>query len=221
MEITWKEVFRLLDDMLELNASEIADYLHVSRSTITRLSNGTTKSTRLKDDEIYDALLNTSNNKSPVFGKDPRDLLGILKELIEKAGLSEATESLYSNDYETFVKGLLKLARKNEPERPAKRLSEDESTDNIQAFENPKADTASAVISYSNDCEICLCCSNWDGNFQNAIKSVSGTYGKCLLLSKDVLSADKCNEFAPKYGHIGMYECHKKQQNFKNLLKFS
>ena len=63
-----------------------------------------------------------------------------------------------------------------------------------------------AQLSIPKDCKICLYCENWKGNTREALESISGAYGRCTHLGKDMLSKEfKCEGFIEKWGLITEY----------------
>lgn len=114
MELLWQHVFDLVERMWELNQSDIAKYLSVHRSTISKLKKGTQSQFNRPCNELYRNLFDPTNPESPVNGKDPRELLRDIKDAIKDAGLTDSTKGVKDDNYEAFVIGLLKLAKENQ-----------------------------------------------------------------------------------------------------------
>lgn len=115
MKITWKQIIRLTKHFFEINQTDIAGYLDVHSSEVSLLANGKIRHFGKKLDEIYTKLFDPNNPESPAakMNKDPKELLADLKEILKEDGI-DVDKSIPDNDYEKFVKGILKLARKNE-----------------------------------------------------------------------------------------------------------
>ena len=115
MKITWIQIIRLTEHFFEINQTHIAEYLGIHSSTVSLLATGKTRRFRTKLDEIYSKLFDPNNPESPAakMNKDTKELLADLKEILKEDGI-DVDKSIPDNDYGTFVKGILKLARKNE-----------------------------------------------------------------------------------------------------------
>lgn len=232
MEITWKYIFDLLKRMLELNQREIADYLSVHPSTISNLINGKQPRFRYKINDVYDNLFSPNAPLSPAYNKQPKELLEIIKDDIKEAGLTDAAKNLKNDDYEKFVMGLLHLAKENEPKKSIKEenlpshVVENEKNDQkdnerqlaqIPTQENLQNINMVAQLNIPPNCKICLCCTKWEGNAQDAYKNIDGVLGKCMFYNNNTLSTDgiNCEKFKANYGRIMQYENIQKLNNFK------
>lgn len=116
MNFTWIDVINLIEQMWEIKPNELAVYLKVNPSTISRIKNGITLQPNIRVEDIYNNLFCPVKKGSRAFGKDPKESLEILKDIIKGNGLDEVTKTLDDSDYKKFVIGLLKLAKspKNE-----------------------------------------------------------------------------------------------------------
>lgn len=195
MEITWADIINLTTRLFELTQYELAELLKIEPSSISRVINEKQYGLRTKRKEYYECLFNPSNAKSPASSKNTKDLLEDLKELINETGLADATKDLPKDDYKKFVLGLLKLADNNKP-KPSKQKKVDDSQNTFSG----------AQLAIPQDCKICLFCENWKGNTHEALESISGAYGRCIYLGKDMLSKEfKCEGFIERWGLITKY----------------
>lgn len=116
--MTWQIFFKLIKNMWDVNQSSIAVYLNVDRSTISRLLNGHQLTFNRNINDIYSKLLDPTNPESLVsfvINDDANNLLKLLKETLHELELDNEVKHLCNNDYEKFMKGILKLAKKSEP----------------------------------------------------------------------------------------------------------
>ena len=89
----------------------------------SRLHNGKTSRFSAGIDEIYKKIFDPEEPGSLAFSENPKELLERLKEVIQKNGLSDATKDLHDSDYKTYVKELLRLAKKmNLPDQKKKNV---------------------------------------------------------------------------------------------------
>lgn len=64
-------------------------------------------------------------------------------------------------------------------------------------------DTCITEIAIPQEYKLCFYCENWKGNAQDACQNVNGTFGRCTMYSKDMLSTKTgCIEFSPEYKRI-------------------
>lgn len=115
--MTWQIFFELIKKMRDVKQTEIAGYLDVHRSTISRLIHGQQRTFNRTINEIYFALFDPSNKKSFVSSiahNDTNDLLKFFKETLHELALDNEVKQLYNNDYEKFMIGILKLVKKSE-----------------------------------------------------------------------------------------------------------
>lgn len=133
--MTWKNFFQLIQEMCEVTQTDLANYLKTSPSTISRLMAGNQSDTRLNINEIYTALFDLSNPKSLVHSTYPSatdaKLLSDLIELLKNLELFDKVKDLCTDDYEKFVKGILKLVKANH----IKKSSSDQKKGNQQGGE--------------------------------------------------------------------------------------
>lgn len=120
--MTWKMIFELVMDLWDVNQSDIARYLGVHRSTISRLVNVPKRALKSqKIEEIYSKLFDPNTPKSLANDKGTTtdNLLIYLKDELKELKLDKDLIHLWNKDYETFVRELLKLARGNESRKPS------------------------------------------------------------------------------------------------------
>lgn len=119
--MTWQIFFELIKRMCDVKQTEIADYLNVDPSTISRLIHGQQLTFSHNINEIYSALLDPFNPKSLVSSSssivydDANDLLKLLKGTLHELELDNEVKQLCNNDYQKFMIEILKLAKKSKP----------------------------------------------------------------------------------------------------------
>jgi len=66
--------------------------------------------------------------------------------------------------------------------------------------------TGITEIAIPQECKLCLYCENWKGNTHDSCQNATGTFGRCIKYSKDMLSTagTDCIEFIPEYNRIAM-----------------
>lgn len=116
MYFTWSDIFIIIENSFDMKQKEIAKYLDVSPSTISRLIK---KKTREPESairrDLYSKIFDPANGllqEKEVF------LLDLLKNEIKKINRQEVmndlwTEGYKEGDYEKFVKKMLERTRKN------------------------------------------------------------------------------------------------------------
>ena len=121
MQFDWKCFFEILNAVWDVSQKEIAEYLDVRGSTITRLKKNEIAKSRLTVAKMYKCLFDLTNTKSMAHSKakDPtnneKEILHAWHNEITDRKLIEMTKDLQSNDYQPFFKGLLKLLLENTP----------------------------------------------------------------------------------------------------------
>ena len=132
------QIIRLTKHFFEITQTDIAECLDINRSTVSLLENGRTTHFRAKTDEIYTKLFDPNNPESPAakMNKDTKELLADFKEILKEDGI-DVDKSIPDNDYETFVKGIIKLARKNESTKSMQNKS------TLKNIKNDKKETIS------------------------------------------------------------------------------
>ncbi|MCM1500482.1 MAG: helix-turn-helix domain-containing protein, partial [Clostridium sp.] len=129
--MTWSDIINLLMGMWDIKQEEIASRLGVDASTISRLKNGKQKTIRWKIVEIYDKLFNPFNSGSLAYSENTnsvntdsdtdsdtaveKSLLNQLKQTLQDLKLGEVVTQINSDEYECFVKEMIKLAQKANP----------------------------------------------------------------------------------------------------------
>ncbi len=76
--------------------------------------------------------------------------------------------------------------------------------ENCQA--NPHNINSGAQISIPQDCRVCFCCKNWNGDVKAAYRNIADEYGECKVLGKRISSINgACNTFIENYNKITLY----------------
>ena len=117
--MNWQNLFQLIKKMWDVTQTELTLYLdNTSDSTISRLITGKQLSTRLERSMIYTNVFDHSNPKSLVHAKDQSatdaSLLSQLIESLKELNLFDKVKHLHTDNYEKFVKDILKLVKANE-----------------------------------------------------------------------------------------------------------
>lgn len=72
-------------------------------------------------------------------------------------------------------------------------------------------DIGCARIGVPKNCQICLCCKNWEGDTKAAYQNCNGVHGLCKLFNERVISSNtKCDKFVPNYAQARKYDMNKK-----------
>lgn len=66
--------------------------------------------------------------------------------------------------------------------------------------------SGAAEIAVPQECRICVCCKDWQGQVGRALLTFDGIYGGCDALDKRTLSTGGCDQFRPDYGKISQYQ---------------
>lgn len=117
--MTWQDIFNIIEKMWDVKQANIANCLGVHPSTVSRLMNGKQQSIHCTINEIYDKLFNPSNPKSLAYRKDTnteRQLLAQLKDILHELELDDVTNRLSQDNYEKFMKGMLKSVKEYKPQ---------------------------------------------------------------------------------------------------------
>lgn len=112
--ITWKENVDIIMKTFEINQKELAQYLHISASTVSRAMTTGGKLTS-KPEEIFNTIFDPNNKNSPAHKMDAKEgvLLNILKGIIENH-FKDVQKTLADfdcweiTDYKSFVLKWLK-----------------------------------------------------------------------------------------------------------------
>lgn len=211
MNITWKDLFNLVNALWGINDAKIADLLGVHPSTISKLKSGKQKTFNKPYKELYHCLFYPEKIHDRPLRERPKILLNYLKTEIRTAGLEIPEKLLSQTQYKNFVIELLKLVKnpphtKDSESTPHSTHSQDQplmQSDNSSSLSSDR----NVIIPIPNECKKCLYCSNWEGNTENAYKCKDGVNGNCIVYNKNVLSSDKsCDRFSEAYGRIMQYQ---------------
>jgi len=243
MNVTGGSIFDIILKMFETNQNQIAEKLGVNRSTISRLISGKQKKYRCSSDEIYEHIFDPEEDKSFAHGMLAKDLLETFKFFIKEMNLDGVSDILEEDDYKKCVKGLVHLAKENVSENPLQNKCSYISTSKIESetqglnerhhdeqnilLNEVKKNTIQESVQCKNeyyfavpqDCEICLCCKNWEGNVTDAYRSIQGVEGRCIKWNKTILSisGSNCENFYPDYGRVANYLILLQQQKFRKF----
>ena len=108
-----------------------------------------------------------------------------------------------------------------ENETSENEISEDKINENVigeQSLTTYKEETLLqeeaqvAQIAIPENCRICLCCQNWNGNVQAAYKNIDEEYGECKAFGKEVLAINgiDCAKFKENYSRATNYRLFKR-----------
>ena len=246
MKIIWENIINIIELMIEVNQSAIANQLGMDRSVISRLKSGKQLSLKKTSHEIFQAIFDPQAENSFAYGMSSQDLLENLKAVVKELDLVALTKDLRDDYYREFVQELLRSVKKNEPDNSSS--TNDFSSDEAKTEENGQEADATqdciqddilvetgenaiqecmhheneyAQLTIPKSCKVCLCCDNWKGNVCNAYKSSGGVEGKCIMYNKNTLSVDgrSCERFCPNYGRITQYNFLQPMLEFKKRLK--
>jgi transcriptional regulator with XRE-family HTH domain len=140
MKITWKDIFDLILNMWDINQEKIAEYLTVHPSTISRLHSGKNPRFDKSINDIYNLIFDVNNEDSLAhqYDTDDIELLSRLKHVIKVLHLEDATADLAKNNYEELVMELLRLAKKNQPQKSSTKPNPTSSNENEITHKVPK-----------------------------------------------------------------------------------
>lgn len=233
MNVTWGSIFDIILKMFETNQNQIAEKLGVNRSTISRLVSGEQKNFRCSSNKIYKHIFDPKEDTSFAHGMLPKDLLETFKFFTKEMNLDGVSDILEEDDYKKCVIGLLHLAKGNVSKSSASNmchsidasrteseiqglsqkhyneqniLSNEIEENTIQ--ESIQCEDERYQFAVPQDCEICLCCKNWNGNVTDAYRSIWGVEGECIKYKKNVLSTisgSNCEKFYPNYSRVAIY----------------
>jgi hypothetical protein len=112
--LTWKDFFRIVEEMYNINPEDISIYLDVDAGTISKHKKGKLKKFTSRSNEEIFAMLFSPNSGIVPLKWNESELLSLLKEAIETTGFRGVMEDLWGNgfpykkgEYETFVMALL------------------------------------------------------------------------------------------------------------------
>ena len=118
----WRDAFKIISEMFDIKPEGIAGYLSVDAATVSRLRKGITKNpTAIKPTEMYKSLFSPRKVQDITSIKySEKELLEILREVIEELGFRWVMEDLWTKsyeigDYEKFVVSMLMRINKRFP----------------------------------------------------------------------------------------------------------
>lgn len=112
MQFDWKCFFEILNAVWGTSQKQIAMYLEVNESTITRLKNNQIGKTQLTASRIYGCLFDLEKAKSMASSFAPhsqREIINIWIEELTKRNLKQVIANSELDDYKEFFNGLLTL----------------------------------------------------------------------------------------------------------------
>lgn len=115
--MNWQTIFYLIHKFWDIKSCDIANYLDVHRSTVSRLSTGNASRFKHSTSDIYKKIFDFNNPQSLASNQNctANEILGILTDEIKLNKLDISKDIINTNDYEKIIKNLLNSARKNEP----------------------------------------------------------------------------------------------------------
>lgn len=203
MEFTWKQFIELIEKTFEISQNEIAIYLGVNRSTITRLHNGTTCSPSFGNNEMYKKIFNLSNPESLARKKNTSisrkeiecSVLDTIKQIMEREHWINSTKEINSNKYKDYIMGLIALARTNSTKNAL------EIAENFSQKNSPVTN-GSAKISILLQYQKCLYCEYFH-IAETEHKNISNPLGTCTVHERKMKSVSTaCEYFQENIGKI-------------------
>lgn len=205
MSFTWRQFFELIEKTFEIKRSALSCYLHINKSTISRLYTGKTSQFFLGDNKIYWELFDPTNQNSlatTIYAKKNNDIENLIfetvKQIIEDEHWTDLTKEIKSDNYKNYIMKLIDLARTNSKENVLhdkietpiknKKIINSDLTKDISAATLPSVDNGSK-ISIPTRYRKCLYCRCFKVT-ENAPK-----YGTCTLYSKPIDSAHPSCDF--------------------------
>lgn len=85
-------------------------------------------------------------------------------------------------------------------------LSENTANKSVQNL--PDNEQGISKLRISEKCHLCLYCKNWKGDFADSCHSSNGTYGRCVVFSKNTLSTEgtSCDRYDANVARVTIYD---------------
>lgn len=115
MQFDWKCFFEILNAVWGTSQKEIARYLDINESTITRLKQKKIANSRQSVSGMYRHLFDLANTQSMAYSmyknsaNAEKEILNLWQDELTERKLKDLIKDLELNNYEFFFKGLLRL----------------------------------------------------------------------------------------------------------------